>query len=188
MAAPLRLVRAAALGLLLASAAPALAQSFAAGAGGGAVADLGSTVTQSGFDNFGGFGFVEVSVESYGARNDVLFQLRGEFLTLPGGAPGAPKVDVSAGLAVVTYRFREEWWEGGLLAGAGVFGVSPKSPSAGEVPAETSQTVFGWCVGAQALFRISRPVDFRVEASWQVPSTHLEHKFFFLTGAFGYRF
>ncbi len=187
-AALFRPVRTAALALLLLAALPAAAQSFAAGAGGGAVADLGASAARSGFHNFGGYGFFEVSIESYGARNEVLLQARGEFLTLPGGAAGAPDVNVSSGLGIVTYRFREDWWDAGLLAGVGVFGISPKSPSASQAAADPSETVFGWCAGAQTVFRISRRVDFRLEASWQVPSTRLQHKFFFVTGGFGYRF
>ncbi len=54
--------------------------------------------------------------------------------------------------------------------------------------AERSQTVFGWCVGAQSVFRITRRFDFRLEVSWNVPQTELDHKFFFLTGGVGYRF
>jgi hypothetical protein len=185
---PLRLVRTAALALLVFAAAPGAAQNFAAGAGGGAIADLGTNVSRSVFHNFGGFGFLEVSLESYGSQHDILFQARGEFLTLPGGAATAPDVNVSSGLVIVTYRFREEWWEAGLLAGLGVFGISPKSPSADQVAADPPQTVFGWCAGVQTVFRISRRFDFRLEASWQVPSTQLEHKFFFVTGGFGYRF
>ncbi|MFI5182293.1 MAG: hypothetical protein ACHQPI_12980 [Thermoanaerobaculia bacterium] len=187
-AAPLRLVRAAILGLLVAAAAPAAAQSFAVGAGGGAIADLGANVARSGFHSYGGYGFLEVSLENSGSGSDVRLQLRGELLRLPGGAPAAPDLDVSSGLVVVSYLWREEWWEAGLMAGLGVFGVSPKSPGSDQVAADPSQTVFGWCAGAQSVFRISRRADFRLEASWQVPSTQLDHKFFFLTGGFAYRF
>lgn len=185
---PLRLVRAAALGLLAFAAAPAGAQNFAAGAGGGAIADLGTDVARSGFHSFGGYGFFEVSLGDPGARSDVLLQARGEFLTLPGGAPAAPEIRVSSGLVIVTYRYREAWWEAGLLAGLGVFGVSPKSPGTDQVAADPSETVFGWCAGAQSVFQLGRNFDFRLEASYHLPSTHLDHKFFFITGGFGYRF
>lgn len=174
--------------LLLAAAAPAAAQSFAAGGGGGAIADLGANVVDNGFSHFGGYGFFEVSLETYGARNDVLLQARGQFVTLPGGAPDAPNIRVNSGLVIVTYRYREEWWEAGLLAGLGVFGVSPRAPGPDQVAADPSQTVFGWCVGAQSVFRINRRFDFRLEASWNVPQTQLDHKFFFLSGGVGYRF
>lgn len=173
---------------LLAAAAPAAAQSFAVGGGGGAVADLGANVVDNGLSHFGGYGFFEASLETYGARNDVLLQARGQFVTLPGGAPNAPNVHVSSGLLIVAYRFREEWWEAGLLAGLGVFGVSPAAPGTDQVAADPSQTVFGWCVGAQSVFQISRRVDFRLEVTWNEPLTQLDHKFFFLSGGVAYRF
>lgn len=173
---------------LLAAAAPAAAQSFSAGGGGGAIADQGRNVTDNGLGHFGGYLFLEASLESYGARHDVLVQGRGEFVTLPGGAPGAPEIRVNSGLLMVTYRYREEWWEAGLLAGLGVFGLSPRAPEPDQVAAETSQTVFGWCAGAQSVFRMTRRLDFRIEASYQVPQTRLDHKFFFLSGGLGYRF
>jgi hypothetical protein len=178
----------ASLALLLAASAPAAAQSFSVGGGGGAIADQGTNVPDNGLSNFGGYGFFEVSLETYGARNDVLLQARGQFVTLPGGAADAPDVHLSSGLVIVTYRFREAWWEAGLLAGVGVFGVSPVAPETGQVAADTAQTVFGWCVGAQAVFRIDRRFDIRLEASWNVPQTQLDHKFFFLTAGVGYRF
>ena len=184
----LRRLCVAAFAFLLSAAAPAAAQNFAAGGGGGAIADQGANVVDNGFSHFGGYGFFEVSLETYGARSDVLLQARGLFVTLPGGAPGAPDIRVNSGLVIVTYRFREEWWEAGLLAGLGVFGVSPKAPGTDQVAAEPSQTVFGWCVGVQSVFRISRRFDFRLEASYQVPQTQLDHKFFFLSGGVGYRF
>ena len=186
--AALRVLGVTAFALALATAAPAAAQNFAAGGGGGAIADQGTNVADNGFSHFGGYGFAEVSLESYGSRSDVLLQARGQFVTLPGGAPGAPDVGVSSGLVIVTYRYREEWWEPGLFAGLGVFGVSPKSPGQDQVAADRSQTVFGWCVGAQSVFRINRRFDFRLEVSWNVPQTELDHKFFFLTGGVGYRF
>ena len=148
----------------------------------------GANVTDNSFSHFGGYVFFEASLETYGARNDVLLQARGQFVTLPGGAPGAPDIHVNSGLVIVTYRYREPWWEAGLLAGLGVFDVSPKAPGTDQVAADPAQTVFGWCVGTQAVFRITPRFDFRVEASYDVPKTQLDHKFFFLTGGFGYRF
>jgi hypothetical protein len=188
LSAALRRLFVASLALLLAAAAPAAAQNFSAGGGGGAIADLGTNVLDNGFSHFGGYAFFEVSLETYGARSDVLLQARGQFVTLPGGAPNAPDVHVNSGLVIVTYRFREEWWEAGLLAGLGVFGVSPAAPGTGQVAADPSQTVFGWCVGVQSVFRINRRFDFRAEVSWNEPLTQLDHKFFFLSGGVGYRF
>ena len=137
----------AAFALLLVAAAPAAAQTFAAGGGGGAIADVGANVTDNSFSHFGGYVFFEASLETYGARNDVLLQARGQFVTLPGGAPGAPDIQVNSGLVIVTYRYREPWWEAGLLAGLGVFDVSPRAPGTDQVAADPAQTVFGWCVG-----------------------------------------
>ena len=174
--------------LLLSVAAPAAAQYFAVGGGGGAIADVGTNVVDNGFSHFGGYGFFEVSLERYGSQSQVLLQARGQFVTLPGGAPGAPDIRVNSGLAIVTYRFREEWWEAGVLGGLGVLDVSPNAPGTDQVAADPAQTVFGWCFGVQSLFRITPRFDFRVEASYDVPKTQLDHKFFFLTGGFGYRF
>ncbi len=184
----LRRLGVAASALFLALASPAAAQDFAAGGGGGAITDQGANVVDNGLSHFGGYAFLEVSLESSGARNDLLLQARGQFVTLPGGAPGAPDIRVNSGLVLVTYRYREELWAAGLLAGLGVFSVTPRAPGADQVAADPSQTVFGWCVGAQSVFRITRRFDFRLEASWNVPQTRLDHKFFFLTGGVGYRF
>ncbi len=168
--------------LFLSAAAPAAAQTFAAGGGGGAIADVGANVTDNSFSHFGGYVFFEASLETYGARNDVLLQARGQFVTLPGGAPGAPDIQVNSGLVIVTYRYREPWWEAGLLAGLGVFDVSPKAPGTDQVAADPAQTVFGWCVGTQAVFRITPRFDFRVEASYDVPKTQTRPQVFLPDG------
>jgi hypothetical protein len=168
--------------------APAAAQTFAVGGGGSLTADQGSQVADSGFSQWGGFVFGELALGGFHDRQAGVFQLRFSYSSLPGGAPDAPKVEAWSGLALVSYRFQENWWEAGLVGGVGAFRILPKAPEPGQVPADPTQTVIGFAVGAQTLFRVSEKFDVRLELLGEFPNTDYSHTLIVLTTAVGYRF
>jgi len=167
---------------------PAAAQTFAVGGGGSLMSDQGKDVVQKQFVNWGGNVFGEVALGGFDSRQDGVLQLRFSYRSLPGGAPDAPKIDAWSGLALVCYRFKEFWWEGGFFGGVGLYRILPKSLEPGQVPADPTQTVIGAAVGAQTLFRVSSRFDIRLELSGEFPSTEYSHTLVVLTTAVGYRF
>jgi hypothetical protein len=173
--------------LLLASR-PAAGQTFAAGGGGSLTADHGYQVVDTGFDNWGGFVFGEMSLGRFHERQEGFFQLRFSYSSLPGGAPDAPKINAWSGLALVTYRFQETWWEAGLIGGVGIIRMQPKSPEPGQVPADPTQAVVEFAIGAQTLFRVSQKFDIRLELLGEFPNSPYSHTLIVVTTGVGYRF
>jgi len=174
--------------VLLFAAGPAAGQSFAVGGGGSLTADHGYQVEDTALDNWGGFVFGEMSLGSFHEGQDGFFQLRLSYSSLPGGAPDAPKMNAWSGLALVSYRFREKWWEAGLIGGVGVIRMLPKSPEPGQVPADPTQAVIEFAIGAQTVFRVSERFDLRLELMGEFPNSEYSHTLIVLTTAFGYRF
>jgi len=174
--------------VLLFAAGPAAGQSFAVGGGGSLTADHGFQVVDTVFDNWGGFVFGEMSLGRFHEGQGGFFQLRFSYSSLPGGAPDAPKMNAWSGLALVSYRFQETWWEAGLIGGVGFLRILPKSPEPGQVPADPTQTVIGFAIGAQTLFRVSQKFDVRLELLGEFPNTEYSHTLIVLTTAVGYRF
>ena len=197
----MRLLRTAAVGfLLLAAAPPARSQvgpprtqqlPFAVGGGGEWVTDNGRASDVKAFSNGGFHVFAEVVLEP-----SVVLQLRYMNFALPGTpvTPAfgetlpAPDVKVNAGIASVGYLFRENWWDGGFVAGVGVYGLTPKTPSAGQASADVKETVIGWHGGLVSAFHISTRWDFRVEFNAFLLRTDANHKPLTLGGSVAYHF
>ena len=117
----------------------------------------------------GGFhAFFEVALDP-----GVLLQVRYESFQLPGTtsspplqpAVSGPRIDVDAGLVTVAYVFRETWWEAGLFAGVGLYGLRPRPPEAGQTAVDVRENVFGWNFGSLMAFQLTRRWDLRIEAA-----------------------
>lgn len=188
----LRITRACTLAALLVSflCLPAPAQTtqlqefpFAVGAGGSAFND---TTRADGVKSFatGGFhAFLEVELDP-----GVLLQARYERFQLPGSAVDAPRKDVDAGNFTVGYVFREQWWEAGLFAGVGLYGLVPRSPEAGQASVDVRETVFGWNGGTLLVFQLARHWDLRLEAAGYLLRADRSLKLIRLGGSVAYRF
>jgi hypothetical protein len=187
----LRIARAPALvALLVALSSPAAAQTsrpeefpFAVGAGGFAVTDTGRAADVKAFSTGGFEAFGEVTLEP-----NVSLQVRYENFLLPGSAAGAPRVKVNAGSLSVGYVFREAWWQAGFFGGVGVYGLSPRKPAAGQLPADISETVIGWYGGVRTIFELAPRWDLRVEAAGYLLRTDANHKPITLGGSVAYHF
>jgi hypothetical protein len=164
---------------------------FALGAGGSAVNDTGRAAGVKTFSTGGFHAFLELALEP-----GVLLQVRYENFLLPGtassapfqSAASAPRVKVDAGNLTVAYVFREEWWEAGLFAGVGLYGLVPRSPGAGQTPVDVRETVFGWNGGALLVFQLARRWDLRVEAAGYLLSTDASTKLVRVGGSVAYHF
>lgn len=166
---------------------------FAVGAGGEWVTDNGRASDVKAFSNAGGHAFGEVVLES-----GVFLQFRYANFSLPGTpvAPvfgvgtvtTAPDVRVNAGLASVGYLFREPWWDAGLCAGVGVFGLSPKPLAAGQTSTDVKETVIGWHGGLLTAFHVAEHWDLRLEATAYILRTDANHKPITLGGSLAYHF
>ncbi len=195
------LVRDAALAALLAGLSlPAAAQTnrqsefpFAFGAGGFAVTDTGRPADVKAFSTGGFRVFADVELES-----GVFLQARYENFLLPGSevaappfqqsAGDSPRVKVNGGSLSVGYLFREAWWQAGLVAGVGVFGLSPRDPEAGQVPADVRETVIGWHAGLLTIFQLGKRLDLRIEATGYLLRTDASHKPVLVGASLAYRF
>jgi len=166
---------------------------FAVGAGGFAVTDTGRPADVNAFSTGGFRIFFDVELES-----GVLLEARYESFLLPGSAvtpppfePAtgtSPKVKVNGGSLTVGYLFRETWWEAGLTAGVGVYGLSPRDPEPDQVPADVSETVIGWNAGLLTIFKLSTHWDFRLEATGYLLRSDSSHKPILIGASAAYRF
>jgi hypothetical protein len=166
---------------------------FAAGAGGYFVTDTGRPADVKAFSTGGFRIFVDVELEA-----GVILEARYENFLLPGSAASppafqppagdSPKVKVNGGSMTVGYLFRETWWQAGLIAGFGVYGLSPRDPEPGQVPADVSETVIGWNAGLLTIFKVSTRWDFRLEATGYLLRTDASHKPILLGASVAYRF
>ncbi|MEO8586560.1 MAG: hypothetical protein ABI584_10405 [Acidobacteriota bacterium] len=166
---------------------------FAFGAGGFAVTDTGRAADVKAFSTGGFRAFFDVELDA-----GVILEARYENFQLPGSAVTAPpfetpagdspKVKVNGGALSVGYVFRETWWQAGLTAGVGVYGLSPRDPGPGQVPADVSETVIGWNAGLLTIFKVSARWDFRVEATGYLLRTDASHKPILLGASLAYRF
>jgi hypothetical protein len=170
------------------SAGTAAAQAFVVGAGGSLLGDQGPDVVDNGFNRWGGYVFGELALGGPNSRQDGFLQFRFAYTSLPGAAADAPDIDAWSGLAIVCYRFRENWWEGGLFAGVGLYRILPKSLEPGQVAVDPTQTVVGFAAGAQSLFWVSRQFDVRLEVAGNFPNTEYRHTLVVLTAGVGYHF
>ena len=166
---------------------PLRAQSFALGLGAATYADTGTSTDVEGFQQWGGDAYVEVLLESSSSFVTVL-QGRYSRFKLPGTQPGAPELQVNAGIARVSYRFREAWFQAGFFGGGGVFGVSPRSPTADQVAVDVGETAAGATFGVEALFRLAGPLDVRLEFGGDYIATTTIHRPLFIGGSVSYRF
>jgi len=164
---------------------------FSLGAGGFAATDTGRADDVKAFSTGGFRIFADVELET-----GVFLQARYENFLLPGSAvdapfqpaAGSPRVKVNGGSLSVGYLFREAWWQAGLVAGAGVYGLSPRAPDAGQVPADISETVIGWHAGLLAIFQLSRRWDVRIDATAYLLRTDASHKPILVGGSLAYHF
>jgi hypothetical protein len=167
--------------------APLTAQSFAAGLGAATYADTGTSTNVEGFQQWGGDAYLELLLETSTSFVTVL-QGRYSRFTLPGTQPGAPELQVNAGLARVSYRWRDDWFQAGFFGGGGVFGVSPKSPTTGQVAVDVSETAAGATFGVETLFRLTGQLNFRLEFGGDYIATSVIHRPLFIGGSVSYRF
>jgi hypothetical protein len=164
---------------------------FAVGAGGSFVNDTGHSADAKTFSTGGFHAFFELALDP-----GVLLQVRYESFLLPGKASetpfqpavASPRVKVDAGNVTVGYVFREEWWEAGLFAGVGVYGLAPRSPEAGQTPVDVRETVIGWNGGTLLVFQLARRWDLRVEAAGYLLQTVAQKKLVKLGGSVAYHF
>jgi hypothetical protein len=166
---------------------PLAAQSFAAGLGAAAYADNSTASDVTGFQQWGGDAYAEVLLEKSTAFVTVL-QGRYSRFRLPGTQPDSPELQVNAGIARVSYRWRDDWFQVGLFGGGGVFFVSPKSPAPGQVAVDSSETVAGGMLGVETLFRLTGRLDFRLELGGEYIATTVIHRPVFIGGGVSYRF
>lgn len=164
---------------------------FAAGAGGFAVTDAGRPADVKAFSTGGFRVFADVELET-----GVILQARYETFLLPGAAVTAPpfqepagdspRVKANGGSLSVGYMFREAWWQAGLVAGVGVFGLSPRDPEAGQAPTDISETVIGWHAGLLTIFQLGSRWDFRIDATGYLLRT--DHKPILVGASLAYHF
>jgi hypothetical protein len=165
---------------------------FAAGAGGFAVTDTGRAADVKSFSTGGFRVFADVELDT-----GAFLQARYESFLLPGSAVTAPfqqsagdspRIRVNGGSLSVGYLFRESWWQAGLVAGVGVFGLSPRAPEAGQLPADANETVIGWHAGLLTVFELARRLDLRIEATGYLLRTDAAHRPVLLGASLAYRF
>lgn len=164
---------------------------FAAGAGGSFMNDTGHAADVKSFSTGGFHAFLELNLDP-----GILLQGRYERFQLPGSASSAPfqpavagpRIDVDAGNVTVAYVFRETWWEAGLFAGVGVYGLAPQAPEAGQTPVDVRETVIGWNGGTLLVFQVARRWDLRLEAAGYLLQTNVQKKLVRLGGSVAYHF
>jgi hypothetical protein len=166
---------------------------FAVGAGGFAVTDTGRASDVKSFSTGGFRLFADLELDP-----GVILEARYENFLLPGSAvatppfgqaaSASPRVKTNGGSLSVGYMLREPWWQAGLVAGVGVFGLSPEDPKAGQTPADISETVIGWHAGLLTIFQLGRRWDLRVDATAYLLRTNATHKPILLGGSFAYHF
>jgi hypothetical protein len=164
---------------------------FAVGAGGEWVTDNGRASDVSAFSNGGWHAFAEVVLEP-----GVFLQARYMNFTLPGtpvvppfgAATSAPDVRVNAGLMSVGYLFREPWWDAGLFAGVGAYGLNPKAVSGDQTSANVKETVIGWHGGLVTAFHVAARWDLRIEAAAYLLRTDQSFKPITVGGSVAYHF
>lgn len=195
---PIRRLAASLIFLAAASSAPAqigpprtMGFPFAVGAGGEFVNDTGSAADVEAFSNGAWHAFGELVLEK-----GVLLQARYMAFSLPGtpvvppfGVPtSAPDVKVRAGIMSVGYVFREPWWDAGFVAGVGVYGLSPNTPTGDQASADVAETVIGWHAGLLAIFHVATRWDLRLEATGYLLRTDQDHKPITIGGSVAYHF
>lgn len=166
---------------------------FAVGAGGFAVTDTGRPADVKAFSTGGFRVFADVELET-----GIILEARYENFLLPGSvvtappfqplAGDSPRVKVNGGSLSVGYVFREAWWQAGLVAGVGVFGLSPRDPEAGQLPADISETVIGWHAGLLTIFQLGRRWDLRIDATGYLLRTDASHKPILVGASLAYHF
>ena len=166
---------------------PLRAQSFAAGLGAATYADTGTSTDVDGFKQWGGDAYVEILLETSTSFVTVV-QGRYSRFRLPGTQPGAPELQVNAGLARVSYRWRETWFQAGFFGGGGLFGVSPRSPGADQVAVDVNEMAAGATFGVETLFRLTGRIDLRLEFGGDYIATTAIHRPLFIGGNVSYRF
>lgn len=161
----------------------ASAQVFAVGAGGGIVNDEGSAENLKNFSSGAGFGFVEMALEP-----GLLMQARYSRLRLPPTAQDGPDVNVDAATLSIAYLFQEAWWQGGFVVGGGGYWLRPKTPGAGQVVTDPSQSVFGLNGGLLTIFTVNNRFDVRLEAIGHLVRDASRRKPIVVSAAFAYKF
>ncbi len=164
---------------------------FAVGAGGSFLNETGRSDDVKAFSTGGFHAFLELNLDP-----GILLQARYERFQLPGSASSAPfqpavaapRIDVDAGNVTVAYVFRETWWEAGLFAGVGLYGLAPQAPEAGQTPVDVRETVFGWNGGTLLVFQVARRWDLRLEAAGYLLRNDASLKLVRLGGSLAYHF
>lgn len=164
-------------------AAPSSAQSFAVGAGGAVVNDLGSVARVSGFEFWGAHAFGELRLEPY-----VLLQARASRFTIGGSGTGAPNIRISAGTLTAGYLFSEEWFHAGIFGGLGFYFLRPSTPGPDEEIIDREENSFGWTGGLLAIFDIGPRWELRLEGSGHVIRSETRRKPILIGIGFAHRF
>lgn len=166
---------------------------FAVGAGGFALTDTGRAADVKSFSTGGFRIFADVELEA-----GVILQVRYESFLLPGSAVSgppfqqaagdSPRVKTDGGSLSVGYVFREAWWQAGIVAGVGVFGLRPQQPEAGQIPADVRETVIGWHAGLLTIFQLGNRWDLRIDATGYLLRTDASHKPVLVGASLAYHF
>jgi hypothetical protein len=148
---------------LLALAPGAAAQTFALGAGGGLLNDTGSAENFDAFSTGAVYAFIEVELDK-----GLLMQGRYTRMELPPTAENGPDVDLDVASVSIAYLFKEDWWQGGFVAGAGGYFLRPKTPGEGQVVTDLKESVWGVSGGLLTIFSVNRRINVRLEAVWHL--------------------
>ncbi len=134
------------------------AEDFAVGIQASAVFAGGSGTNASNFDTWGGNLFGEMQIEQ-----GTCLQLRAGRFEFPGSIEEAPNRNLDYGQAMVSYLFRENWFEYGFIGGVGFYRVRPNDADPGQIVIDKDEDVFGLSIGVLTVFRVNRHFDVRLE-------------------------
>lgn len=164
-------------------AAPASAQTYAAGVGGAFVDDTGNPGKDSSLSSAEWHVFAELQTEQA-----TFFELRYTRMSLSGTVENSPELDVDAVESRVTYRFKEDWWEPGFFAGLGYYRTSPQDPSGDQVSVDQQEDAFGMVGGVSLAVRFGKSWEARLEGTGRYIATDVKHYPLSIGLSLAYRF
>ena len=184
--------------VLAALAAPCLAQTFGVG---GAVGIINDVDPYS--EAFKGFKWGEANGWfEYRMEEDATLRLTygnmwtqqsasQSVVTTPDGAVPLPKLDenIQYGIVSVDYRLWQGFFTSGLFAGIGWYGIRPAEvPPDLEPYADRHENVFGWHVGVDGEFTVTKQVGVVLRFTYHNISAHPHRQFANADGGVVYRF
>ena len=173
--------------------APMEAQLFGLGGSFGWTNDVGSQNAQFDSFDFGNYaGWFEYRMEQNVQLRLTGGSLRtrissGATITEPGnGGTGEPvepvtrhvKERVNYGMVSVSYLFWEGFFTSGVFGGIGGYGIHPEEvpPELG-IPTDRSETVFGWHLGTEGEFTVTRNIGIDLRLTYHNVSAHPHRQF-----------